>query len=66
MPRYAGPDRRQVHQLAIYAVAGTDGLFIAKEIGGDSVDLLSMFALHGRALHGMVSQMIAEQPRGRR
>jgi len=55
-----------VHQLAIYAVAGTDGLFIAKEIGGDSVDLLSMFALLGRALHGMVSQMIAEQPRGRR
>ena len=30
----------QVHQLATYAIAGADGLFIAKELGGDSVDLL--------------------------
>jgi AcrR family transcriptional regulator len=50
-----------VHQLAGYAIAGADGLFIAKEIGGDSVDLLAMFALHGQALHAMASQMIAEK-----
>jgi len=50
-----------VHQLAAYAIAGADGLFIAKEIGGDSVDLVPMFALHGQALHGMASQMIAEK-----
>jgi len=50
-----------VHQLAAYAIAGADGLFIAKEIGGDSVDLVRMFALHGQALHGMASQMIAEK-----
>ena len=50
-----------VHQLAAYAIAGADGLFIAKEIGGDSVDLLTMFALHGQALHGMASRMIAEK-----
>ena len=41
----------QVRQLATYAIAGADGLFIAKEIGGDSVDLLGLFAIHGRALY---------------
>ncbi|MEI7544507.1 MAG: helix-turn-helix domain-containing protein [Mycobacteriaceae bacterium] len=51
----------QVQQLAVYAVAGADGLFIAKEIGGDSVDLLAMFVLHGQALHGMVARMLAEK-----
>jgi hypothetical protein len=30
------------------------------------VDLLAAVAMDGQALHGMVSQMIAEQPRGRR
>ncbi|MBY6364630.1 TetR/AcrR family transcriptional regulator [Rhodococcoides corynebacterioides] len=35
-------------RLATYAMAGADGLFIAKEIGGDAVDLLGMFELHGR------------------
>jgi len=49
-----------VHQLAAYAIAGADGLFIAKEIGGDNIDLLAMFAIHGQALHGMASRMIAE------
>ena len=41
----------QVHQLATYAMAGADGLFIAKEIGGDSVDL-SACSNHGRAIAG--------------
>ena len=30
------------------AMAGADGLFIAKEIGGDSVDLIALFELHAR------------------
>lgn len=38
----------QVHQLATYTIAGADGLFIAKEIGGDSVDLIALFELHAR------------------
>src|ERR1700740_3495638 len=33
----------EVHQLAIYAMAGADGLFIAKEIGGDTIDLVALF-----------------------
>src|SRR4029079_2623542 len=35
-----------VHRLATYAMAGADGLFIAKEIGGDAVDLIALFEMH--------------------
>lgn len=50
----------QVSQLATYALAGADGLFIAKEIAGDSVDLVGLFALHGQALYDTALRMIAE------
>jgi hypothetical protein len=50
----------QVRQLATYAIAGADGLFIAKEIGGDSVDLGAMFEVHGRALYDTAQRMLAE------
>ncbi|WP_407662635.1 TetR/AcrR family transcriptional regulator [Mycolicibacter minnesotensis] len=50
----------QVDQLAAYAIAGADGLFIAKEIGGDSVDLISLFALHGRVLYDTALRMIED------
>jgi AcrR family transcriptional regulator len=55
-----GLSEAQVHQLATYAIAGADGLFIAKEIGGDSVDLVSLFALHGQALYQTAVRMISE------
>lgn len=55
-----GLSEAQVHQLATYAIAGADGLFIAKEIGGDSVDLVSLFELHGQALYQTAVRMIAE------
>ena len=48
MPELSAAD---VQQLATYAMAGADGLFIAKEIGGDTVDLLALFELHGRAIY---------------
>jgi AcrR family transcriptional regulator len=51
-------DDAQAHQLATYAMAGADGLFIAKEIGGDSVDLIALFELHARALYGTALRMI--------
>src|SRR5271155_3354520 len=41
----------QVHQLVTYAIAGADGLFIAKEIGGDAVNLTELFELHARTLY---------------
>jgi AcrR family transcriptional regulator len=50
----------QTDQLATYALAGADGLFIAKEIGGDSVDLVGLFELHARALYDSALRMIAE------
>jgi hypothetical protein len=40
----ADPDT--VATLTTYAVAAADGLFIAKKIGGDSVDLVRLFQLH--------------------
>jgi AcrR family transcriptional regulator len=39
----------QTHQLVTYAIAGADGLFIAKELGGDAVDLHA-WALYDTAL----------------
>ncbi len=58
MPELSDAD---VHRLATYAMAGADGLFIAKEIGGDSVDLLALFEMHGRALHHAARRMVAEK-----
>ncbi|MCV7420628.1 TetR/AcrR family transcriptional regulator [Mycobacterium yunnanensis] len=49
----------QVHELATYALAGADGLFLAKEIGGDSVDLIALFELHARAVYAAAVAMIA-------
>ena len=50
----------QIDLLATYAIAGADGLFIAGEIGGDSVDLIGLFTLHGQALYGTALRMIEE------
>jgi AcrR family transcriptional regulator len=50
----------QIHLLVTYAMAGADGLFIAKEISGDAVDLLELFELHARALYDTALRLIAE------
>lgn len=55
-----GLSDEQVNQLATYAIAGADGLFIAKEIGGDSVDLIALFEIHGQALYDTALRMVAE------
>ena len=36
-------DDAAVHQLATFTMAMADGLFVAQEIGGDSVDILEQF-----------------------
>jgi AcrR family transcriptional regulator len=51
----------QAHQLATYAIAGADGLFIAKEIDGNSIDLQALFEMHAAALIDTVTRMIAEK-----
>lgn len=50
----------QMQQLVTYAIAGADGLFIAKEIGGDAVDLVELFELHAQALYDTALRMISE------
>jgi AcrR family transcriptional regulator len=50
----------QVRQLTTYAIAGADGLFIAKEIGGDSVDLPTLFEVHASALYDSAVRMASE------
>jgi AcrR family transcriptional regulator len=50
-----------IQQLASYAMAGADGLFIAKEIGGDAVDLIALFELHGRAIYDIARRMSQEK-----
>lgn len=53
----------QVHQLVTYAIAGADGLFIAKEIAGDAVDLLALFELHAWALYNSALRLVSEDGR---
>ena len=55
-----GLTEAQIDQLVTYAIAGADGLFIAKEIGGDAVDLIAMFELHARALYDTAVRLIDE------
>jgi hypothetical protein len=46
--------------LATYALAGADGLFVAKELGGDTVDLPALFEMHAAALFDSAARMVAE------
>ncbi|TDZ45945.1 TetR/AcrR family transcriptional regulator [Mycobacteroides franklinii] len=55
-----GLSQGQVHELTTYALAGSDGLFIAKEIGGDAVDLAALLAVHARAVVDHATRMLAE------
>jgi AcrR family transcriptional regulator len=54
--------KAQTHQLVTYAIAGADGLFIAKEIGGDAVDLLALFELHAQALYDTAQRLMSGGP----
>ena len=60
MPELSDAD---VRSLATYAMAGADGLFVAKEIGGDTVDLLALFELHGRAIYDTARRLAREETR---
>jgi len=53
----------QVHQLVTYAIAGADGLFIAREIHGDAVNLLELFELHAQALYDTALRLVSEGSR---
>ncbi|GAB7110361.1 TetR/AcrR family transcriptional regulator [Streptomyces phaeofaciens JCM 4814] len=52
-----------VDTLATYAVAGADGLFVQREISGDTVDLVAMFELHARLVHEAAVRMASGSER---
>ncbi|KUH85580.1 MULTISPECIES: TetR/AcrR family transcriptional regulator [unclassified Mycobacterium] len=56
-PELTSADARQ---LATYALAGADGLFIAKEVAGDALDLIAMFDMHARAVVDTARRLIEE------
>lgn len=49
-----------VRLLTTYALAGADGLFVAREIGGDEVNLVELFELHARVLVDAASRMTGD------
>ncbi len=55
---------RGVKLVATYAIAGADGLFLAREIGGDDVDFVALFELHARLVFGAAIEIIAADERG--
>jgi len=46
-----------VQTLTTYAIAGADGLFVHREIHGESVDLVAMFELHARLVFDAAARM---------
>ena len=57
-----GLDAQNVRMLTTYAIAGADGLFIAKEVGGDSVDLIKLLDFHARVVFEAAVELLeAEQ-----
>lgn len=50
----------QANLLAVYMMACTDGLFLANEIGDETVDIVDLFAMNGRALYDTVMHLSAE------
>jgi AcrR family transcriptional regulator len=54
-----------VRLLTTYAIAGAEGLFIAREIGGDDVDLIALFDLHARTLIDAVARELGCDPGGK-
>lgn len=56
-------DEEKVRLLTTYAIAGADGLFIAKEVGGDSVDLIKLLDLHARLVYdSAVTLLESDEP----
>lgn len=52
-----GLSEKQANLLAIYTVACTEGLFIANEIGGESVDPVELFTINGQTLYDTAMRM---------
>ncbi|MEY9996787.1 hypothetical protein ABIE67_008819 [Streptomyces sp. V4I8] len=58
-PLFPDLDEDAVHTLTTYAIAGADGLFVHREVGGGSVDLVALFELHAQLVHDAAARMAA-------
>ncbi|GAA4080109.1 TetR/AcrR family transcriptional regulator [Streptomyces shaanxiensis] len=56
---FPGLDEAAVHTLAVYTVAGADGLFVHRKVTGDAVDLVALFERHARLVHDAATRMAA-------
>ncbi|MER6954038.1 TetR/AcrR family transcriptional regulator [Streptomyces sp. NPDC000618] len=52
-------DEKAVRDLVTYALAGADGLFLQRELTGDSADLVEMLQLHAQLVHDAAARMAA-------
>jgi AcrR family transcriptional regulator len=57
---------KDVASLAVYALAGADGLFIQREIGGGDIEPVALFRLHARLVYEAAMMMTAENGRAAR
>ncbi|MFE4581309.1 TetR/AcrR family transcriptional regulator [Streptomyces chartreusis] len=50
-------DEAAVDTLTTYAIAGADGLFVHREVKGDTVDLVALFELHAQVVHDAAARL---------
>ncbi|MEU8756447.1 TetR/AcrR family transcriptional regulator [Streptomyces chartreusis] len=50
-------DETAVDTLTTYAIAGADGLFVHREVKGDTVDLVALFELHAQVVHDAAARL---------
>lgn len=55
-----GLNEENLRLLTTYAVAGADGMFLAKEVSGDAVDLIKLLDLHARVVFDAAARMLEE------
>ncbi|MEU6306906.1 TetR/AcrR family transcriptional regulator [Streptomyces chartreusis] len=56
-------DEAAVDTLTTYAIAGADGLFVHREVKGDTVDLVALFELHAQVVHDAAARLAKERQR---
>ncbi|MEV8433443.1 TetR/AcrR family transcriptional regulator [Streptomyces chartreusis] len=50
-------DEAAMDTLTTYAIAGADGLFVHREVKGDTVDLVALFELHAQVVHDAAARL---------
>ncbi|GAA2662034.1 TetR/AcrR family transcriptional regulator [Streptomyces aculeolatus] len=55
-------DDNAVQTLTTYTMAGADGLFVQREITGDTIDLVPLFELHAQLVYEAARRMTDRSP----